>query len=63
MTMRDAFTADSQEVKPADALGRISAEFIYHYPPGIPIIAPGEEVTEAVLDAVSDITDLIKVVI
>lgn len=63
MTMRDAFTADSQEVKPADALGRISAEFIYRYPPGIPIIAPGEEVTEAVLDAVSDITDLIKVVI
>lgn len=63
MTMRDAFTSDSQRLKPEEALGRISAEFIYRYPPGIPIIAPGEEVTEEVLDAVSDITDLIKVVI
>lgn len=62
MTLRDAFTADSEDVKTADALGRISAEFVYRYPPGIPILAPGEEITEAVIDAVCDMRDLIKVV-
>ena len=63
MTLRDAFTADSEDNKPKDALGRISADFIYQYPPGIPIVAPGEEITKEVLDAVSDLRDLIKVVI
>ncbi|MBR4808350.1 MAG: aminotransferase class I/II-fold pyridoxal phosphate-dependent enzyme [Lachnospiraceae bacterium] len=63
MTLRDAFTADSEDKKPKDALGRISADFIYQYPPGIPIVAPGEEITKEVLDAVSDLRDLIKVVI
>lgn len=29
--------------------GRISAEFVYLYPPGIPILAPGERVTGPVL--------------
>ncbi|MBQ9593583.1 MAG: aminotransferase class I/II-fold pyridoxal phosphate-dependent enzyme [Lachnospiraceae bacterium] len=31
-------------------LGEISLEFVYLYPPGIPILAPGERVTEAVLE-------------
>ena len=63
MTLRAAFTADSKEIKTEASLGHISGEFIYRYPPGIPILAPGEEITEAVIAAVSDVTDLIKVVI
>ncbi|MDD6213492.1 MAG: aminotransferase class I/II-fold pyridoxal phosphate-dependent enzyme [Clostridiales bacterium] len=31
------------------ALGWVSLEFVYAYPPGIPILVPGEEVTEDVL--------------
>ena len=31
------------------ALGRISLDFVYAYPPGIPLLAPGERVTEEVL--------------
>ena len=31
------------------AVGRVSAELVAPYPPGIPVLAPGEEVT---LDAV-----------
>ena len=31
--------------------GRVSAELIAPYPPGIPVLAPGEEVTPAVLEA------------
>ena len=28
-----------------DAVGRISTEFVYLYPPGIPILVPGEYIT------------------
>ena len=34
---------------PEGLAGRISLEFVWAYPPGIPILAPGEEITEAVL--------------
>lgn len=33
-------------------VGRISAEFIYLYPPGIPVLAPGELVTEEIISRV-----------
>lgn len=32
------------------AAGRISAEMICPYPPGIPIVAPGERLTQTVVD-------------
>lgn len=35
-----------EEVPPEAAAGRISAEFVYLYPPGIPILTPGEEILE-----------------
>lgn len=35
-----------EDVASEDAVGRISAEFVYLYPPGIPILAPGEEILE-----------------
>lgn len=31
-------------------MGRISGEFIMVYPPGIPILAPGEEITQQVIE-------------
>jgi lysine decarboxylase len=48
---RAAFFAPSEAVALGDAVGRISAELVAPYPPGIPVLAPGEEVTEGVLDA------------
>ena len=32
------------------AAGCVSGEFVYLYPPGIPILAPGECVTEEILE-------------
>src|SRR5690606_14053294 len=46
MTPRDAFYAPTEVVKIDDAVGRISAEFIMVYPPGIPIFIPGEIITQ-----------------
>ena len=33
-----------------EGLGRICSEFVMCYPPGIPILAPGERITEAILE-------------
>lgn len=51
MTPRDAFFADRETVEAAAAVGRVCAETIVPYPPGIPAIAPGEIVTSELLEA------------
>ncbi len=51
MPPRAAFFAPSDTVALRDAVGRVSVELVAPYPPGIPILAPGEEITAAVLDA------------
>lgn len=53
MTPREAFFAPSRLVKVADALGEVASEMITPYPPGIPIICPGEEVTQQIIDYLS----------
>ena len=45
---QDAFYADKEKVELKDAPGRISGEFVMCYPPGIPILAPGERVTQEI---------------
>lgn len=39
---RDAFYAETERIPLAASAGRISAEFIMIYPPGIPVFIPGE---------------------
>ncbi len=46
LTPRDAFYAETETVPIDDTAGRIIAEFIMVYPPGIPIFIPGEIITE-----------------
>ena len=53
MSLQDAFYAEKEPLPIADTLGRISSEFVMCYPPGIPILAPGERVTEAVLQYIA----------
>ena len=50
MLPREAFLAESQPVRFRTSRGRICAETISPYPPGIPVIAPGEEITADVID-------------
>ena len=45
----EAAEHSGDEVPWSDAIGRISAEYVMVYPPGIPFLVPGEEVTEAVV--------------
>jgi arginine/lysine/ornithine decarboxylase len=55
MVPRDAFFAKAETVKPDEAVGRVSAEMITPYPPGIPVVAPGEVVNEAAVDYLEEI--------
>jgi lysine decarboxylase len=51
LTPRQAFFADSETVPRAAAIGRVSAELVAPYPPGVPVLVPGEEVTGRTLRA------------
>ena len=46
LSPRDAFYADTEMIPLSQAAGRIIAEFIMVYPPGIPILLPGEVITQ-----------------
>jgi arginine decarboxylase len=50
MTPRDAFYSDTELVSIDQAIGRVSAEIVTVYPPGIPLLVPGEEVSRAAID-------------
>ena len=45
MPMSDAMDAPTEKCPLEESIGRISAEFAYLYPPGIPLITPGEQIT------------------
>jgi hypothetical protein len=55
MLPRDAFFARTETVKPKDAVGRVSAELVTPYPPGVPAIAYGEVYTDAVVGYLEEI--------
>ena len=46
---QQAFYAQKELLPLHEAIGRICGEFVMCYPPGIPILGPGEVVTEAVV--------------
>ena len=46
LSPREAFLAPTQTVKLAESFGKVSAELICPYPPGIPILIPGEVITQ-----------------
>ncbi|HJV45681.1 MAG TPA: aminotransferase class I/II-fold pyridoxal phosphate-dependent enzyme [Bacillota bacterium] len=46
LTPRDAFYSETEIIPLTESQGRIIAEFIMIYPPGIPIFLPGEIITQ-----------------
>lgn len=46
MELYEAGDAAHEEVLLAEAAGRICADYVYLYPPGVPILVPGERITE-----------------
>ncbi|MBQ9956322.1 MAG: aminotransferase class I/II-fold pyridoxal phosphate-dependent enzyme [Ruminococcus sp.] len=48
-TPRKAFYADKESLPLEESAGRICSEFVMCYPPGIPILAPGELITSEII--------------
>ena len=47
---QEAFYADKVSVPIEASAGRVCSEFVMCYPPGIPLLAPGERVTAEILE-------------
>ncbi|GKU78442.1 aminotransferase class I/II-fold pyridoxal phosphate-dependent enzyme [Paenibacillus sp. L3-i20] len=54
LTPRDAFYGQTEVIPFKESAGRIIAEFIYVYPPGIPILLPGEVISQKNIDYIVD---------
>jgi arginine decarboxylase len=50
MVLRDAFFARTEDVPSKEAVERTCAEQITPYPPGIPVLLPGERIGQEALD-------------
>ena len=53
ISMRDAYFADTEMVAAKDCVGRISADLIAPYPPGVAVVAPGEVLTAQILEGLA----------
>ncbi len=47
---REAFYAEKRSLHLSECEGKISCEFVICYPPGIPILAPGEKITKEIIE-------------
>ncbi|SDB14365.1 lysine decarboxylase [Streptococcus henryi] len=52
LSPQEAFYAQSKIIPLSESAGAISGEVVMCYPPGIPILAPGERVTQEIIDFV-----------
>ena len=50
---QEAFYADKKSVPLEESAGYVCSEFVMCYPPGIPILAPGERITKEILDYIA----------
>lgn len=54
MPMGDALEQPTEAAALGSSLGRMAASFVYLYPPGIPLLAPGEIITEEALEVLRE---------
>lgn len=50
MTPKQAFYSNKKSLPLKESIGHVSQEFVMCYPPGIPILAPGERITEKIIE-------------
>ena len=60
MTPQEAFYAAKHAMPIEQSAGQICSEFVMCYPPGIPILAPGERITQEILDYIDSINRSLK---
>jgi arginine decarboxylase len=53
---REAVFAPRESVPISQAVGKVAAEFIVPYPPGVPLVHPGEEITSEIINFVQELS-------
>lgn len=49
-TIEQALQSKKEKIWKEDSVGRISADYFWAYPPGIPLLVPGEKITSEILE-------------
>lgn len=57
LSPKDAFNSMSISIPISDSIGQISSEFLMAYPPGIPVLCPGEMITKEIIDYINALKD------
>lgn len=52
LEVSDAITSKSVQLALSESVGRVSAEYVWAYPPGAPVIVPGEKINESVINQI-----------
>ena len=52
--IRNAFFCDKIDMEIENAIGKISGEFVIPYPPGIPILSPGDLIEEKMINYIKE---------
>lgn len=52
---RDAFNSKKVSIPLKQSIGKVSGEFLLAYPPGIPLLCPGEIITKEIIDYVEEL--------
>lgn len=55
-TIAEALDRPAATMPLAEAVGETAAEYVWAYPPGVPLVAPGEQVTDAFVGAADALT-------
>lgn len=53
MNPREAFFSEHEPVPLTKSVGRIAADIVTVYPPGVPLLVPGEEITASVIETLT----------
>lgn len=57
LSMSEAFHSPREEIPVKNASGRVSADFVMPYPPGIPLVVPGEQINEEAVREIENYLD------
>ena len=57
MSIRDAFYSESEDINIRNSSKRIASEFIIPYPPGVPLLIPGEEIDSSMIHLVLQLNE------
>jgi len=52
MTIYEAINSDKEETDLLSSEGRFAADFVYSFPPDVPLLIPGEEITKEIIEQI-----------